>query len=64
MEGEKGMQKAADPAPQKKEMDGRTLYEPPAIIYKGKISTRAGSPDPRPGGNIDVVDPADLFGND
>jgi hypothetical protein len=44
--------------------DNRTPYQPPAIIYKGKISTRAGSPFPVPDGSTTVVDPADLFGDD
>jgi hypothetical protein len=44
--------------------DDRTPYEPPTIIYKGKISTRAGSPFPVPDGSTSVVDPADLFGDD
>lgn len=49
-----------------KKGEKRSPYEPPCIIYKGKISTRAGSPlsndglvDPGTG----VTDPADLFGN-
>jgi hypothetical protein len=33
-------------------------YEAPAIVYEGKITTRAGSPE----GAGDGVDPADLFG--
>ncbi len=45
-------------------VDRRTPYEPPAIIYKGKISTRAGSPFPVPDGSTTVVDPADLFGDE
>jgi hypothetical protein len=48
---------------QKKEKDYRTPYEPPAIIYKGKISTRAGSPLAAPDGDTTVIDPADLFGD-
>jgi hypothetical protein len=48
---------------QEKKSDDRTPYEPPAIIYKGKISTRAGSPVFAPDGDTTVVDPADLFGN-
>jgi len=55
-------------APEGKEQvlhaDDRFPYEPPAIIYKGKISTRAGSPFPRPEESTTVVDPADLFGDD
>ena len=39
-------------------------YTPPAIIYDGVISTRAGSPLGGGDGNgADGVDPADLFGN-
>ena len=43
----------------------RLPYEPPTIIYKGKISTRAGSPLSTTGQNTEPnsVDPADLFGN-
>lgn len=47
--------------------DSRHPYEPPSIIYKGKISTRAGSPlgnENVSGGGSTVADPADLFGND
>ena len=55
-------------APEHKEQaqrtDDRTPYEPPAIIYQGKISTRAGSPFPRPDESTTVVDPADLFGDE
>ena len=36
------------------------VYEAPAVIYDGLISTRAGSPIPA-GNNADGVDPADLF---
>ncbi len=36
------------------------VYSAPAIIYEGKISTRAGSPIPND--VPDGVDPADLFG--
>ncbi|MCL4867650.1 MAG: hypothetical protein KJ063_01665 [Anaerolineae bacterium] len=40
-------------------------YQPPAIIYEGTISTRAGSPiGPRPGGDDQAIDPVDLFGDD
>lgn len=44
----------------------RQPYEPPAIIYSGLITTRAGSPmgiiydDPL---GVDGIDPADLFGD-
>lgn len=41
----------------------QNMYEAPAIIYKGTISTRAGSADPG-GSGESAVDPADLFGND
>jgi hypothetical protein len=45
-------------------MEEKRPYAPPAIIYNGTISTRAGSPiggsnDPEAG----AVDPADLFSN-
>jgi len=39
------------------------IYETPAIIYEGMITTRAGSALPGGEGG-DAVDPADLFGND
>jgi hypothetical protein len=46
----------------------QNLYEAPAIIYKGTITTRAGTPgEPggAPGGSGEsAVDPADLFGDD
>ena len=37
------------------------VYQPPAIIYEGEISTRAGSPLSDSSGH-DALDPADLFG--
>lgn len=41
----------------------RASYEPPAIIYEGTISTRAGTPvGQEPTSRDDGVDPADLFG--
>jgi len=40
----------------------RTIYETPAIVYEGLISTRAGSPLGNPAGS-DGIDPADLFDN-
>jgi hypothetical protein len=47
-----------------KEKQEKKPYEPPAIIYKGIISTRAGSPAVLVGdGEENGVDPADLFGN-
>lgn len=49
---------------QEKEKDVRIAYEPPTIIFKGKISTRAGSPLSAHDGAINGIDPADLFGND
>lgn len=50
---------------QNEKKDGRVPYEPPTIIYKGKISTRAGSPLIAPdAGEGNVADPADLFGDD
>lgn len=43
----------------------QNLYEAPAIIYKGTITTRAGTPFGEPGGSGEsAVDPADLFGDD
>ena len=47
-----------------KEKQEKKPYEPPAIIYEGIITTRAGSPaslleESKEGG----IDPADLFGN-
>lgn len=43
----------------------RKPYKTPEIIYKGKISTRAGSPlSVSPLSGSSVADPADLFGND
>ncbi|HRQ41066.1 MAG TPA: hypothetical protein PLD25_24380 [Chloroflexota bacterium] len=45
-------------------VDNRIPYEQPAIIYKGKINTRAGTPISIPDGSTSVVDPADLFGDD
>ncbi len=41
-------------------IESRAVYESPAVVYEGKISTRAGSPL-GPSGS-DGVDPADLFG--
>lgn len=38
------------------------IYEAPAVIYDGVISTRAGSPVGSPNGaGSDGVDPANLF---
>lgn len=44
----------------------QNLYEAPAIIYKGTITTRAGSPfsEGSSKSGESSVDPADLFGND
>ncbi|MCP4362140.1 MAG: hypothetical protein GY796_29380 [Chloroflexi bacterium] len=41
----------------------RASYETPTIIYKGKISTRAGSPFSADTSKSKTVDPADLFDN-
>lgn len=41
--------------------DERAAYEPPAIIYEGEITVRAGSHYPGPKADYDV-DPATLFG--
>lgn len=46
------------------EPPARVVYEAPAVIYEGIISTRAGTPmsiEPDP--VKDGVDPADLFGD-
>lgn len=41
----------------------RITYEAPAIIYEGKITTRAGTPTTG-GNNLSPnIDPADLFGD-
>jgi hypothetical protein len=45
----------------KEKQQVRAAYTPPAVIYRGKLSTRAGSPAGVPGDT--AVDPADLFGN-
>lgn len=37
------------------------VYEAPAVIYDGLISTRAGSPAGDPNNGASGVDPADLF---
>jgi len=40
------------------------VYTPPAIIYQGQISTRAGSPiGPIAPSDDGTVDPIDLFGD-
>lgn len=42
----------------------REPYQPPAIIYEGKLSTRAGTPDFESNANsLPGIDPADIFGN-
>ncbi len=47
---------------ERKEQNEHAIYEAPAIVYEGVISTRAGSPiTSAPKG--DAVDPADLFNN-
>ena len=45
---------------EEKKQEGERPYAPPAIIYTGQISTRAGSPLGGDGGP-DPVDPMDLF---
>ncbi len=45
------------------ESETKRTYEPPAIIYKGVVSTRAGSPISVPNNDPTGVDPADLFGD-
>lgn len=44
-------------SPQEQE---KTIYEAPAIIFEGVVSTRAGSPLGNPAG-VDDIDPGDLF---
>ena len=47
-----------------KEKQQKKPYEPPALVYEGVITTRAGSPATLVGdGEESGVDPADLFGN-
>ena len=48
----------------KEKETARRPYAPPAILYQGKITTRAGSPFPIPDGSTGVTDPADLFGDE
>lgn len=43
------------------EKSSTQIYEAPAIIYDGVISTRAGSPIGTGIDGTDGVDPADLF---
>lgn len=50
-----------DPQPQPVNPDNQCMYEAPAIIYEGTITTRAGTPT---GSGDSGVDPADLFGSD
>jgi hypothetical protein len=56
------MSTVSDKKTQDKEQDKRMPYKRPSIIYKGKISTRAGSPLSNPPGP-EGADPSDLFGN-
>lgn len=43
----------------------KKVYEVPAIIYEGQITTRAGTvPGPIAGEGADPIDPSGLFGND
>ena len=56
--------KSSQPAKEKKKRTDRAPYEQPAIIYEGKITTRAAS---RTGNNPDPdgsLDPADIFSSD
>ena len=41
--------------------DKEIVYEAPAIIYEGEITTRAGSPFSAPGADVTVED---LFGSE
>ena len=44
--------------------EGKKLYQSPAVIHAGTISTRAGSPVGLANDSEkNAVDPADLFGN-
>jgi hypothetical protein len=54
-----------DPQQQSINHSSQCVYEAPAIIYEGTITTRAGSQTGGPAGSGESgVDPADLFGND
>ncbi len=58
------MKYSSGPAQGDVKKKSRKQYEAPAIIYKGKISTRAGSPlSVNPLNSSTVADPADLFGD-
>jgi len=47
-----------------KEKIEKKLYEPPAIVHEGVVSTRAGSTPNLAGEDVEPgVDPADLFGS-
>lgn len=51
--------------PERSDLEGDVRYEPPAVIYEGKLTTRAGTPGPSgffddPAG----FDPGLLFGDD
>ena len=39
-----------------------TVYEAPAVIYEGLLTTRAGSPIPDPDGGLFGANSSDLFG--
>lgn len=42
----------------------KKVYEAPALIYEGQITTRAGTvPGPVAGEGVGPIDPAGLFGN-
>jgi hypothetical protein len=51
------MVKGQQPIPQPEKAP---IYETPAIVYEGVITTRAGTPE---GDGSEAVDPAELFGN-
>jgi hypothetical protein len=56
---------SSEPVKNENQKKTRKPYEAPAIIYKGKLNTRAGSPPPvGPLNDNTIADPADLFGND
>ena len=56
--------KQAKGSTESQEKQEKKPYEPPAIVYEGIITTRAGSPATLgDDGKESGVDPADLFGN-
>ena len=54
-----------DPQQQTVNLENQGVYEAPAIIYEGIITTRAGTPTGggSTGSEESGVDPADLFGS-